>query len=96
MANSFPPFLDNLILDIFFLIKAIGNSSPIRPVLQIAKFCSSHPKNSDVNFITSLASINPCSPTPQLAQPLLATTPLTNLPFILSLDAVTEWETIEF
>ena len=52
-------------------------------------------KKSDDNFMTSIASINPCSPTEQFAHPLFATTPLIFFLDKLVLDAVTEGETTE-
>ena len=64
-------------------------------MLQIANLSESEFRKSALNFITSLASIRPWSPTEQFAQPLLATTPLIFFLVKFIFEAVTECETIE-
>ena len=75
-ANSWPPSPVNLILPTFCLIRAMGSSTPIIPVLHARMSSESTPAWRAASAVISSASSSPCGPTQQLAHPLLATTPL--------------------
>ena len=96
LANPGPSFLESSILGIYFLIRAIGSSTPMIPVDATAIESRSIDREFDTILAVSLASIYPWFPTAQLAQPEFTTTALSFFSLRTSLVQVTEGETTEF
>ena len=96
LANEGPAAWSKWILPICCLTKAMGNSTPINPVLQTSIWFSGTFICLEARCAISSASFNPWSPTHVFAQPLFATTPI-DLPLCtLDLVNVTDGETTLF
>ena len=96
-ARSCPPSSERRIVGKCSRMMPIGSSTPMTPVLQMSISSGLTPRPAAASAVTSRASISPCSPTLQFAQPLLATMPLARPPaFTVLRLKVTDGDTMEF